>query len=88
MLSQGIYVVAAKRTAFGAYGGKLLRHSTTQMQEQVCKGVLLSAGVNPDSIDSAVMAMVGQTCPDALYSSRYNCTSTPLKDIMNFIVDM
>lgn len=31
-LARGVYVVAAKRTAFGAFGGTLKGHSPTDLQ--------------------------------------------------------
>ena len=32
-LARGVFVVAAKRTAFGAYGGKLKDMTATDLQE-------------------------------------------------------
>lgn len=61
-----MFVVAAKRTAFGTYGGKLKNVSATELGLQASKGALESANISPELINSVifgnVMAVRGLTC--------------------------
>ncbi|XP_071946242.1 3-ketoacyl-CoA thiolase, mitochondrial-like [Antedon mediterranea] len=70
-LSRGIFVVAAKRTPFGTFGGKLKGHTGTDLCEVAAKAALVSAGIKPEWIDSTVVGNVAQTAPDAAYVSRH-----------------
>jgi acetyl-CoA acyltransferase 2 len=57
-LITGIFIVAAKRTPFGTYGGKFLKKSITDLQEVANKAAIAAAGLNPDRIDSVVIGNV------------------------------
>lgn len=59
---QGIFIVGAKRTAFGTYGGTLKNVSGTQLQTHACKATLEAAGVRPDQVDSVVIGNVLVVC--------------------------
>lgn len=48
----GIFIVGAKRTAFGSFGGSLKDISATQLQFIAAKAALESAGVAPNLVDS------------------------------------
>lgn len=50
----GIFVVSAKRTAFGAFGGKLKNHSATDMAEIAARAAIKAASVSPEAIDHVV----------------------------------
>lgn len=54
----GIFIVGAKRTAFGTFGGTLKNVTGTQLQTAACKATLDSAGVRPDQVDSVVIGNV------------------------------
>jgi len=43
----GVFIVGAKRTAFGAFGGKLLKHSATQLGVVAAVAALRHAEVDP-----------------------------------------
>ena len=57
-LSTGIYLVAAKRTAFGAYGGKLKDFTPTDLQEIACRAALQAGNINPEIIDSVCIGNI------------------------------
>jgi len=50
--------VAAKRTPFGAYGGKLMNLTATDLQEVAFKAALAAGNVNPEWIDSVIVGNV------------------------------
>ncbi|PSN51046.1 3-ketoacyl-CoA thiolase [Blattella germanica] len=54
-LTKGVFVVAAKRTPFGTYGGKLMKKSITDLQEVANKAAIAASGLKPDQIDSVVI---------------------------------
>ncbi|KAJ9592202.1 hypothetical protein L9F63_001318 [Diploptera punctata] len=57
-LTKGVFVVAAKRTPFGTFGGKFVKKSITDLQEVANKAVIASSGLRPDQIDSVVIGNV------------------------------
>lgn len=54
----GIYIVGAKRTAFGAFGGKLKGHTATDLAAAATAAALKSAGVSPEQVDTAICGNV------------------------------
>jgi acetyl-CoA acyltransferase 2 len=44
--------VAAKRTAFGTFGGAFKNTTSTQLQTAACKAAISAAGLTPEQIDS------------------------------------
>lgn len=50
--------MAAKRTPFGAYGGKLMSLTTTDLQEVAFKAALAAGNVSPEWIDSVIVGNV------------------------------
>lgn len=57
-LTTGIYVVAAKRTAFGTFLGSLASYSPVDMLEWASKASLESAGVAPSNVNAVVAGSV------------------------------
>ena len=55
-----VFIVAAKRTAFGTYGGSLKTVSPTKLQEVACKAALETGNVNPELVNSVTMGSVLQ----------------------------
>ncbi|CAG0914922.1 unnamed protein product [Notodromas monacha] len=71
-LTKGIFIVAAKRTPLGAFGGKFVNHTCVDLQEAAAKGALRAGGVRPELIDSVVIGNVLQcSSADAPYVSRH-----------------
>lgn len=59
-LFRGVFIVAAKRTPFGTFGGKLRDTGATQLAIAAAKSAIQSGKVPPEHIDSVVMGNVIQ----------------------------
>nr|QBH73964.1 mitochondrial 3-ketoacyl-coa thiolase [Carausius morosus] len=57
-LTKGIFIVAAKRTPFGSYGGKFVKTSAADLQVVAAKAALAAGGIKPELIDSVVIGNV------------------------------
>lgn len=68
---KGVFIVAAKRTPFGAYGGKLMNLTATDLQEVAFKAALAAGNVNPEWIDSVIVGNVFPSSKDGSYISRH-----------------
>ncbi|KAM6217542.1 3-ketoacyl-CoA thiolase, mitochondrial [Rhynchocyon petersi] len=70
-LLRGVFIVAAKRTPFGAYGGLLKDFTATDLAEFAARAALSAGNVSPDTVDSVVVGNVIQTSSDAAYLARH-----------------
>ena len=71
-LTRGIFIVGAKRTQFGTFGGKLADKTCVDMQEVAAKAALSAANVNPELVDSVIIGNVlSCSSVDAPYISRH-----------------
>ncbi|TKC46697.1 hypothetical protein EI555_019799 [Monodon monoceros] len=70
-LLRGVFIVAAKRTPFGAYGGLLKDFTATDLAESAARAALSAGKVSPETIDSVVVGNVIQTSSDAIYLARH-----------------
>jgi len=66
-----VFVVSAKRTAFGTYGGTLAKHTATDLQEVAAKAAISAANLDPQAIDSIIVGNVCPTSKDGAYISRH-----------------
>lgn len=71
VFKRAVYIVAARRTPFGTYGGKLKDFSATQLQELANRAALKQAKLSPEAVDSTVVGNVMQTSSDAAYIARH-----------------
>ena len=71
ILKMSIFIVGAKRTPFGAFGGKLKGFSATELAVMSSKGALTAAGVSPDLIGDVFMGNVIPSSLDATYLARH-----------------
>ncbi|RVE43180.1 hypothetical protein evm_012168 [Chilo suppressalis] len=55
---KGIFIVGAKRTPFGTFGGVFRNTSATELQTLAITAALKDAGVAPDKVDSVVVGQV------------------------------
>jgi len=55
---KGVFIVAAKRTPFGTYGGKLMNFSATDLCEVAARAALASGNIKPEWVDSIVIGNV------------------------------
>lgn len=71
VFKRAIYIVAARRTPFGTYGGKLKDFSATHLQELANRAVLKQANLAPEAIESTIVGNVMQSSSDAAYIARH-----------------
>ncbi|PAA85276.1 hypothetical protein BOX15_Mlig030250g3, partial [Macrostomum lignano] len=67
----GVFIVAAKRTPFGAFGGALKDHSATDLAETAARAALEASGAPKDAIGSVVFGNVIQSHRDTAMLSRH-----------------
>jgi acetyl-CoA C-acetyltransferase/acetyl-CoA acyltransferase 2 len=63
--------VAAKRTAFGAFGGALRNVRATELGAHASRAALAQSGLAPEEIDEVVFGNVAQTSTDDAYCARH-----------------
>ncbi|MEQ8277045.1 MAG: acetyl-CoA C-acetyltransferase [Deltaproteobacteria bacterium] len=71
MTKREIWIVGAKRTAFGTFGGKLKDLTATDLAVESSKAALAQAEVKPEDVDHVVFGNVQQTSADAIYHARH-----------------
>jgi acetyl-CoA acyltransferase 2 len=70
-LTREIWIVAAKRTPFGAMSGSLKDVSAIDLAVHASKAAIAQAGVKPADVDQVILGNVQQTSPDAIYGARH-----------------
>ncbi|KCV70786.1 acetyl-CoA acyltransferase 2 [Fonticula alba] len=70
-LGRNLFIVAAKRTPFGTFGGALRDLTATDLAVHASKATLASKNIDPSIVDSVVFGNVAQTSSDAIYLSRH-----------------
>lgn len=70
-LIRSVFIVSAKRTPFGTYGGVLKDHSATDLAEHASKAALAAGGVAPELVNSVIFGNVMQSSADAPYIARH-----------------
>lgn len=70
-LAKNVYIVAAKRTPFGNFGGKLKDVSATELAAHATRAALAAGGVDPSIVDAVQVGNVAQTSGDAAYLARH-----------------
>lgn len=79
-LKQGIFVVAAKRTPFGTFGGALKSHTPTDLQVHALAAAMKAGNVQPDMIDSVVVGNVlTAAAADCPYVARHTALRAGLR---------
>ena len=66
-----VFIVAAKRTPFGAFGGSLKHLTPTQLAVHASKEAMSAGNVDPTIIDTVAVGNVQQTSDDTIYLSRH-----------------
>ncbi|XP_063385621.1 3-ketoacyl-CoA thiolase, mitochondrial-like [Cydia fagiglandana] len=70
--TKGIFIVGAKRTAFGTFGGVFKNTSATELQTHAFNAALKEAGVAPTQVDSVVVGQVmSASQTDGIYTPRH-----------------
>lgn len=70
-VKKGIFIVAARRTAFGTYGGTLKDHSANDLQTIANSAALKAGNVDPTTVDAVYTGNVMQSSADAAYIARH-----------------
>src|SRR6516162_5415299 len=70
-LSREIWIVGAKRTAFGTFGGTLKDLTATDLAVEAAKAALQQAGCEPAQVEQVVFGNVQQTSADSIYLARH-----------------
>jgi acetyl-CoA acyltransferase 2 len=70
-LPKEIWIVAAKRTPFGAMSGSLAKISAIDLGVHAAKAALEQSGLKPEEVDQVILGNVQQTSPDAIYGARH-----------------
>src|SRR6185436_20682113 len=70
-LGKEIWIVAAKRTPFGALGGALKAISAIDLGVHASRAAIAQSGLGPADFDHVILGNVQQTSPDALYGARH-----------------
>ncbi len=70
-LNKEIWILAAKRTPFGAMSGALKGFTATDLAVFASKAAITQSGVDPKAIDHVIMGNVQQTSADASYLARH-----------------
>jgi acetyl-CoA C-acetyltransferase/acetyl-CoA acyltransferase 2 len=66
-----IWFLAAKRTAFGSFGGTLRDLKATDLGTEAAKAALAQSGLPPERIDQVIFGNVLQTTPEDVYCARH-----------------
>lgn len=70
-MTGGVFLVAAKRTPFGAFGGSLKSLSATDLGTHATRAALDSIQLDPELVDSVIFGNVLQSNSDAAYLARH-----------------
>jgi acetyl-CoA acyltransferase 2 len=70
-LPSAVYLVAAKRTPFGAFGGSFKDLSAIDLQVIAAQAALEAGGIDPSHVDHVIIGNVAQTSADAIYMARH-----------------
>jgi len=69
---KGIFIVGAKRTAFGTFGGKLSNVLISDLQATAAKAALTSGGIKPELVDTVIVGNVLQNSnADGAFVARH-----------------
>jgi acetyl-CoA C-acetyltransferase/acetyl-CoA acyltransferase 2 len=70
-LAKEIWIVAAKRTPFGALTGALKDVSAIDLAVHAGKAAIAQSGADTKDFDDVILGNVQQTSPDAIYGARH-----------------
>jgi len=71
VFKRAIYIVAARRTAYGTFGGKLKDFTATDLQVHTNLAALKQAKLSPEAIDCSIVGNGIQSSSDAPYLGRH-----------------
>jgi acetyl-CoA acyltransferase 2 len=71
MISQNVFIVAAKRTPFGTFGGSLKKVSANELALLSAQATVGSIDLDPALIDNIFLGNVIQSSNDSIYGARH-----------------
>jgi acetyl-CoA acyltransferase 2 len=66
-----VVIVAAKRTAFGTFGGTLKDAKATDLGVAAAQAAIAQSGLAPGDFDQVIFGCVAQTTPEDVYAARH-----------------
>mmetsp|Transcript_28533 Transcript_28533/g.37332 ORF Transcript_28533/g.37332 Transcript_28533/m.37332 type:complete len:401 (-) Transcript_28533:483-1685(-) len=69
--TKGLFIVGAKRTPFGAFGGSLKAFTATDLCVHSSKAALASCNLDPSAVDVTIVGNTIQSSSDAAYLARH-----------------
>jgi acetyl-CoA acetyltransferase family protein len=70
-LAREVWIVGAKRTAFGTFGGTLKDLTATDLAVEAGKAALAQANADPATVEQVIFGNVQQTSADSIYLARH-----------------
>jgi len=71
MMQKQIFIVAAKRTPFGSFGGTLKKRTATDLATIATQSAFVAGKIDPSIVDGVYVGNVIQSSPDAAYLARH-----------------
>jgi acetyl-CoA acetyltransferase len=71
LASKAVFIVGAKRTPFGSFGGKLKHLTATDLGVIASKGAIAHANIAPEKLGECFYGNCIQSALDAAYLSRH-----------------
>jgi acetyl-CoA acetyltransferase len=71
---QRLFIVGAKRTPFGTFGGALKDVTASSLAVTATRAALEQANVSPKLVDSVIVGNVQQVCNHYFSSSFHQCS--------------
>ncbi|XP_017781630.1 PREDICTED: 3-ketoacyl-CoA thiolase, mitochondrial [Nicrophorus vespilloides] len=69
---KGVFIVGAKRTPFGTYGGKFVKTSACDLQTVAAKAAMVAANVKPEMVDTVNIGNVlSNSSADGAFLARH-----------------
>jgi acetyl-CoA acyltransferase 2 len=69
--ARDVWIVAAKRTAFGSFGGSLKDAKATDLGVAAARAAIAQSGLSPRDFDQVIFGCVAQTTPEDVYAARH-----------------
>ena len=70
-MQKDVFILSAKRTAFGTFGGALKKYSATDLAVFAAEEALTQANIERSAVDHVIVGNVMQTSADAIYLARH-----------------
>ncbi|KAK2193441.1 hypothetical protein NP493_13g13025 [Ridgeia piscesae] len=77
-----VFIVAAKRTPFGTYGGSLASFTAIDLQEIASRAALEAGGIKPEIINSVIVGSVLYATSDGPYIARHSALRIGIPEVV------